>query len=595
MMNQHTRRILAIGLSLLFLACAVASHAVPRVQVQGRDVFVAGSVVFRGSSTTQAETVTQRISNALDMGASAGSVAIKGQRRNYSVWMSGQLISSYEGRPAKSMAMSFAAKLKRAAAQPAVKMPAPGMVVPFGDSRTITVSGYGVSDSEMSVMQSDMAPVVDAKFDRTTKKLTIKSLNIGETTVVLAGPDGEDRLAIKVRPWAGHVGYGGTVGVMGSVVSASLIKRAVTSAIYRHTSRQPQAVVNIKYLTPMNRSLHEGKKLTVTAKVNITAPNSLPVNYTANIPVRNLSILSARETVLRVSNNPETVKSVGRLFEGTVLPGRSTRLLYHHLNETGRTTWIRVELSNPSDRPRTLQLIGATPAARIDPLQLGAVAGKEFLSRLFGQQGMVITIRPRSKMNLFTQRVPNKLSSSGVIQMTMGSDIDTPCGLRVSLDGRPPVDSATELLAASLPQDISVMDGTIYEKDSVYETSHKSIKASYEVGKAWQFIRIGEHAVVDKHGNKLFGNYGVVYSVDIDMYNPSDVMKKVRVSLEPSGGLADAAFAIGGDMVQLGVLQPNRDYTVKILVLQPGQRRQIKIHTMPLAGSNYPVTLVVGS
>ncbi len=558
-------------------------------------MLVAGSVVFRGSSTSQAETVAQRINKALEFGASAGSVSLKGKRRNYAVWMSGQLISSYGGRQARGMAMGFASKLKHAVAQPAVRMPVSGMVVPLGSSRTVSVSGYGVSDSEISVLQSDISPVLESKFDRASKKLTINGLSAGDTTVVVSGPEGEDRMAIKVRPWAGHVGYGGTVGVMGSVVSASLIKRAVTSAIYRHSIRQPQAVLNVKYLTPMNRTLHEGHKMTITVKVGITAPDALPVNYTAAVPVYNLSVLSAQETVLRVSNNPETVKKAGRLFEGTVLPGRSTRLLYHHVNETGRMAWMRIELSNPSDQPRSLQLIGATPAARIDPLQLGAVAGKEFLSRLFGQQGMVITIKPRSKMNLFTQRVPNKLSSSGVIQITMGRDMDAACGLRVSLDGQPPVDSATELLAASLPQDISAIDGMIYEKDSIYETSHKSIKASYEVGKAWQFIRIGEHAVVDKQGNKLFGNYGVVYSVDIDMYNPSDVIKKVRVALEPSGGLADAAFAIGGDMVQLGLLQPNRDYTVRILVLQPGQRKQIRIHTMPLAGSNYPVTLVVGS
>lgn len=574
--------------------CSI-SRAVPRVQQSGKELLVAGIVVFHGSSISQASTVYQRVSKAMDLGATAGSVAIQGRKRHYSVLVQGQLISSYQGRQAKGTAISFAAKLKQAVAVPAVKLPSAGMVVPLASKRVLRVTGYAASDCEITVLQNDVLPKLDAKFDRATKTLTIHAISTGDTTLNISGPDGGDSMAIKVRPWAGHVSFGGAVCVTGPNVMASLIKRAVTSALYRHSSRQPNAVVNVRYITPMNRALCEGGRLTVLAKVAITAPNALPVNYTATVPVSNLSIMSAQDTVLRVSNNPETVKSVGRLFEGSVVPGKATRLLYHHLNNTGHTAWMRIELANPSDQTRTIQLIGANPTAHIDPLQLGAIAGKEFLSRLFGRQGMVITMKARSKMNLFSQRVANGFSSSGVIQMCMDRSSDVPCGLRVSLDSTPPTDSATDLLAASLPQQLSASEGMVYEKDSLYDISSKSIQANYEVGKAWQFIRIGEHAVTDRQGNKLFGNYGVVYSVDLNLYNPGTVAKKVRVALEPSGGLADAAFAIGGDVVQLGVLQPNQDYTVKILLLQPGQHKMLRIHTMPLAGSNYPVTLVVGS
>ncbi len=584
-----------LTMCVIAMLCCAFANAASRVQSTGCDVYVAGIAVYRGHTAAQASVVSQRISEVLGYGAAPANVAVSGNRPRFTVKVMGQPIASFEGHTAKASAQVLAVRLKKAMAIPAVKIASPGMIVPLGSTRYIAVSGYSAADCEVLVKQSDVSPFIDVKYDPIAKKLKLTGIATGDTYVSVSGADGGDSIAIKVKPWAGHVSCGGAVSVTGPYVKASIVRKAVVSAFYRHSSRLPESSMNVDYLAPQNTGLREGHSLSATAKVTITSPNALPVSYKVSVPVNNVRVYPSDETILRVSNNPETVKRMGTLFEGSVIPGKSTRLLYHHLNSTGMTGWINIELVNPSDQACTLQVFGAYPVSHIDPLQLGAIAGRDFLSKLYSRQGMLVNIQANSKISLFTQRVPARWSSSGVIQMSMDRNQSTPCGLKVSLDSVKPSLAASELLGASYPQELSESERSVREKDSIYETSSKTIKATYEVGKSWQFIRIGEHAVVDKHGNKLYGNYGVIYSVDLTISNPSNVAKKVRLAVEPSGGLADAAIAIGSDIVQLGVLQPNRDYTVRTILLQPGERKELRLHTMPLAGSNYPVTLVVSS
>jgi hypothetical protein len=69
----------------------------------------------------------------------------------------------------------------------------------------------------------------------------------------------------------------------------------------------------------------------------------------------------------------------------------------------------------------------------------------------------------------------------------------------------------------------------------------------------------------------------------------------VELAFEPSGGEAGGVFAIGGEVLGVQRALPPKEFSITRIRLQPGQKRTITIRTMPLAGSNYPATLMVRS
>jgi hypothetical protein len=132
--------------------------------------------------------------------------------------------------------------------------------------------------------------------------------------------------------------------------------------------------------------------------------------------------------------------------------------------------------------------------------------------------------------------------------------------------------------------------------EHVYPMPVKEVNADYEVGKRWAFIPIGKQALTDTtRQKKLHGNYGVTYHIDVKVTNPTDTTKKVTVVFDPSAGLASGVFIIDGEFVSTKYVKPPSEFSLKSYRLRPGEVRYVRIVTLPVAGSNYPATLVVRS
>jgi hypothetical protein len=122
----------------------------------------------------------------------------------------------------------------------------------------------------------------------------------------------------------------------------------------------------------------------------------------------------------------------------------------------------------------------------------------------------------------------------------------------------------------------------------------RELQAEYTVGREWTFVTIGRQPVAGMvEGDQLAGGYGVLYDIDLGLSNPTGQEARVAIAMEPAGGPARGALIVDGRVVEAAMLNRDVEAPVTKYVLAPGEARRVRIQTMPQAGSNYPVRLVV--
>jgi hypothetical protein len=139
-------------------------------------------------------------------------------------------------------------------------------------------------------------------------------------------------------------------------------------------------------------------------------------------------------------------------------------------------------------------------------------------------------------------------------------------------------------------------DGNLPISDHLYTAPLKSVDALYQVGGPWAFIRIGKEAIKGLSAAKsLYGNYGVLYEIRLNLENPTSASRTVEVLFEPSAGIASGVFWIDGQTIGTTHRKPPEEVPLAKYRLSPNAKRSILIRTIPLSGSNYPATILVRS
>jgi hypothetical protein len=130
--------------------------------------------------------------------------------------------------------------------------------------------------------------------------------------------------------------------------------------------------------------------------------------------------------------------------------------------------------------------------------------------------------------------------------------------------------------------------------DQVYPTPRRPIRARYVVGKNWTFVKLGGDPVVARASHKkLQGNYGVSYDMSLELNNPTGQPQSVLLSLSPDAGDARGVFVIDGRFVEAPVTSPPLEADLATFLLQPGERRMVRVQTLPVGGSSYPARLIL--
>jgi hypothetical protein len=606
---------------LCVLVTAIAAHAQipPRVGVMGSTLIVNRAIaihvrVANGDLTPErrAQIAAERLQAAIARGLGARHVAVKAERRRAMVTIGGGVLlyatradARAAGTTPLRLAQAWASSLRHCLAIPPLSLSTSELLVPLGESRTVRVNGWLEGTVVVAPTGTPDDGIADPAVVGDGRTLRVTGRAVGRERVLVSVGELSVPLMVTVRKYAGDVKLTEPVVVTGIDLPVSFVRQAVESAIVRAAQLEPGAQVQMSSPIRLGGIPDVGQSATASALVRTTGPGYIPREQEVKVSVVNRPLASSEPVLLMVSNDPERVQKPQTLFAGEVSEAHGARLLYHHMNGMAQDGLLQIELLNPTDTPRVAHVTGAASTPFRDTVRVGYVAGELFLRALMNNMGHTVTIPPQSKMVLLTQKIRPLDTASGVLQLRLlpieGVQPQAPCVLKVAMQvyqNQPVPLSGTTMVWGFLPPRPLTPEERqqAASTEHIYPTSHKVLTATYVVGQRWQFIRIGEEAVRNHtQQRKLDGNYGVIYEVRVELVNPTDRVRDVELAFEPSGGEAGGVFAIGGEVLGVQRALPPKEFSITRIRLQPGQKRTITIRTMPLAGSNYPATLMVRS
>ncbi len=606
---------------ILLLITAWCAHAQipPRVEVKGSTIVVNRSIAIRirasnGPLTPErrAEIAGERLRAGIEQGLRAQHVGVKAERRRAIVTFGGSVLLYATRADARSagttplaLARTWASSLRHCLSIPPLSLSTNELLVPLGESRLVRVNGWLEGSAVVAPTGAPDDGVVDPAVTGDGRTIRVTGLAVGTERVLVSVGELSVPLTVTVRKYAGIVSPPEPVVVTGTSLSADFLQQAIIAAISRWAQLEPGAQLQVASDIRLNSVPDVGQSTTARATVRATGSGYIPREQNVELTVTNRPLAFSDAVLLMVSNDPERVQKPQTLFTGEIGSGQGARLLYHHMNGMVQDGLLQIELLNPADVARTVHITGAASVPMRDTVRVGYIAGELFLKAITYNIGHLVTVPPQSKVVLLAQKIRPLDTASGVLQLRVlpsnGAQTLAPCVLKVAMlafQNQPlPLVGTTMAWGFAPPRPLSAEERRqVASTDHIYPTSVKVLTATYVVGQRWQFIRIGEQAV-QNHTNqrKLDGNYGVIYELRLELVNPTDKARDVEMAFEPSGGEAGGVFAIGGDIRGIPRIFPPNEFSITRVRLQPNQKRTITIRTMPLAGSNYPATLMVRS
>lgn len=324
--------------------------------------------------------------------------------------------------------------------------------------------------------------------------------------------------------------------------------------------------------------------MSVQAVIQMMLPGRPPSGHVIPVTLSNVILPWSDAQMLLVSNSPETLSFGKVLFAGALKHGQTIRLLYHHQNgSTTRRMLISVTLSNPARAPVMLWVTGAQSGTDGDELALGHAAARSFLEQYWDHAGFLVQVPGNTTLPLFVSDLAPLAIGSGLAQVRLVR------GDRLNLQVVAHLDGEAEPPPASLAADF---DRTHPRGD--FKRPQIARTLTYTAGGRSVAMDIGADADLlreETTGELLQGNYGVIYSFEVQAQNPTPEPAPVALVMHAVGGQARGTFLVGDQLIDGPTVQPNAPQVLTSLRLAPGLRRTLRIATMPESGSNYPVRL----
>lgn len=487
----------------------------------------------------------------------------------------------------KNLGNSWVRNIRNLLSMPAIVLSDKEIVVPLGENRRIYVSG--AATGPISAV-SQNAEVAVASVGTDGRYVQVTGQKVGQTIIEIT-VEGERALAtVCVKKYAGFIGQIINAEVTGNPCPRHLLDYAAKQAILRSAVLESGASIKINSVEGIDRPLQSGATREAKVDVSISGNGYITYNATPTVKIQNLNIPREKVAQLFYSNNPERLMKYQTLFAGKLDQGNPVRILYHHQNAIGKRAKLVVELINTGPTTIASRVIKGVAGPMLDPVLVGYMAGRAFMQDEHSNAGVIERLPPQSRLVLVSDTLGHNETSSGILQI---NQIEGQSSF-VRIVALPPDTEEAQVRVGSITPAPTIF--ALELSDHVYPNPAKKLEASYVVGERWAFISIGRHAIADNAAQKkLYGNYGVTYNINVKVKNPTDRPKKVNVLFEPSAGLASGVFIIDGELVSAKYAKPPAEIPLASYQLKPGESRNVKIVTVPVAGSNYPATLVVRS
>ena len=468
------------------------------------------------------------------------------------------------------------------------------VALPAGGFKALRLKGI---EARKATLKSDNPDVATVSW--TSKGAVVHAKALGQATISVQGATTLVTIDLTVKPYAANVPKTFDVEVTGAPAVGSTVSGAVQGAINTRLSGMPG--VRWKIDPFRSKSLESGCTLTVPVRVRAEAPNAFPVNSVVTVRVKNVPLPRVADQSLWYSNDPETVRRPGSLFAASVKRGAAARLLYHHMNGTPDTLFLRVQAINESDVPARVALTPGDGTPDRNPVKAGLDAAGQYLKGYVTGSADIVTVPPHGSMPICLRRLSQNETASGLCSIRL---VDGPDSLLVRTDAFPPFpldERWTAAIFSPTPwREVGANAMTDYDRAPmetslhIYPEPYKTETVDYEVGGRFGFVRLGQRPIQREDlGGGLDGNFGVLYTIKAKLENPTAVATNVELVFEASAGYAGGLFVINGRTVTIPQLSPKTEGQVMQIRLAPGQISNFDILTLPLSGSAYPATLTI--
>jgi len=533
-------------------------------------------------SVAAAEEVARRLNLLAEEGLRPNEIRLRPARRAFliearskTIVQVDQTIARVHRSSPEQLAQDWAENLRAQFSQPYLSFPP--LVVPVGESRSAPVRGNIAG--QLTVRAE--TPVVRATWDPSRNLVQVLGQDAGRTELVLTDAQNVLRVPIRSAKYAARLARASTGAVTGNPATAEEMARAAKAAVGAALELQSGAWASVVPSVKQGAQLTPGQSASVPVRVSAGGEEHLSYHARADVPVRNEQLARDPVEMLMVSNYPERLFSLGLWYEGQLNDSRSARLFYHHLNGTGMSAELVVELWNLGEDTASVHVIAASGGPSRDESWAGHRAAVAFLSKRAGNRGWLVPLRGKTATAVFSQPITPGATASGAIEFRASG----PADLRVRLYLASP-------RLSRIPYAIRSHSPSPFLGRWQYPQAHREVSARYLVGREWAFITIGDQPISGLvEGDRLLGNYGLIYDIQLELVNPTDQQAQVVLLLEPAGGPARGSLLIDGMPVEAALIRADSEVELARYSLAPAELRRVRIHTMPEGGSHYPVRL----
>lgn len=541
------------------------------------------------SAVQRAQITTDRLAALVGAKFDPTIIRVEGNKSTAKIYAGDKMICVATAKDAKlamvsavDLANAWASNMRELLAMPPVILSDKDIVIPIGENRSVVVTGAAVGPICSKPADADMVDVAETGG----RKLLIAGKKLGRTTVDISVDDQHVSLTVDVKKYAGALPNISVGEVTGDPCPSSVISYAAREAIAASAALESNAALEIGDITCSDDALPSGKTRQAAVSVRMTGPDLIPVSGKFNVEIRNIAMACDNAAQLFYSNDPESITKYQQLFAGKLDLNKTTRVLYHHQNMMRSKVHFIVELVNPNDTPAKVRVFRGVSPPSVDTIVVGHVAACAFMKDCVNDVSVMEVIPAQSRVVLVSDTLGYKQTASGILQVTQLSG--SSAFIRITA-AEPRVDNVSRGSIARAPD-----TRALRLSDDIYPEPTTTLNAEYVCGSRWAFIPIGKHALT-VHNRTLYGNYGVTYKITVKASNPTTETKKVSLVFDPTAGPASAVFIIDGKFALVKYAQPPNEITLATFTLQPGQSKTCHVETVPLAGSNYPATLIVRS
>ncbi|MFH0802719.1 MAG: hypothetical protein V2A78_10105, partial [bacterium] len=376
--------------------------------------------------------------------------------------------------------------------------------------------------------------------------------------------------------------------VTGTPAPAELLSQAALYIANFYLELKPGARAYLRETPVIPDSLPAGDSTVVHLPLCLEGEDYYPLEKTIDVYIKNVPVVTARANLLLVSNRPEGFDRAGILFKDTIPRDKCTRLLYSHKNESGSGKIFEVVLKNETPKPVLLWVLNTQAGPDRDSLFVGHKAAVRFLDFFSKRAGFLIQVPPGGEAPLVQNTLAAENSITGVLEFQIQEGEELSLAVKA-------IDSASYL--AALPVIEESFDPFRIHPKGAFQEPDVSVSVSYVAGSGEKTLDLvtGPWLIDHRTGEPNVGNYGAIYEINLSLENPTSVGHRVGLYFVPVGGIAAGSFIIEDNLLETPPVKPPQQVTLGSLELLSGEKRNLRIFTLPESGSFYPVRILMRS